>query len=49
MPGQSKKEDKGSKKRCVLIRYILKYYSYEQNEYSNENIDLLEIICWEII
>lgn len=45
MPGQSK-EDKGSKKRCVLIIYILKYYSYE---HSNENIDLLEIICWEII
>lgn len=22
MPGQSKREDKGTKKRCVLIRYI---------------------------
>lgn len=25
MPSQSKKEDKDTKKRCVLVRHILKY------------------------
>lgn len=38
MPGPSTKKDKGSKKRCALIRYILKYYINEQNEHSNRPI-----------
>lgn len=43
MPGPSKKKDKDSKKRCVLIRHILKYYSYEQNEHSNRPIRNLSV------